>query len=377
LVLNAKTGNLMSEVQAVAAEAAPAPVTIVEPETPTMENTMSDVWDKLNPQERVDRAPTGEFKSKEAAEAAPAEGAEASDTAKEITQEPTTETVEPEKSPVIDMPASWASDRKGIWDTLSPEARQIVADRESQAQTRLSELGRTVKSIEPIKPHLEQLQRIASQKGIQAQDALQRLIAADEFLDRDPKAAIQWLANAYRLDLSQFAQPQLANDSPESAQFNALTQEINQLKQQLSATTNHITSRERTELQAREQSLTDSVNKFAEGKDYWSDIEPEILNQVHALKLADPARAISDPLAILKEAHDRAIKLTPSVQDKLDKVAKAEAEKKTQADAKKKADEAKRLASLNVRSSQSSPNTKFSSLEEEMTAVYERLNGRG
>jgi hypothetical protein len=80
--------------------------------------------------------------------------------------------------------------------------------------------------------------------------------------------------------------------------------------------------------------------------------------------MADPARAIADPMGALKEAEALAIKLSGIELPE------------RKAEAKKKADEAKRLASLNVRSSSSPPNIKFSSMEEEMQAVYERLHGR-
>ena len=91
--------------------------------------------------------------------------------------------------------------------------------------------------------------------------------------------------------------------------------------------------------------------------------------------MADPARAQASPLDVLKEAHDRAVKLTPAVQEKLEKSAKEQAAKKAQAEAKKKADEAKKLASLNVKSTTgSSPKSQFKSFEDEMANVYDRIH---
>ena len=71
-------------------------------------------------------------------------------------------------------------------------------------------------------------------------------------------------------------------------------------------------------------------------------------------------------MAALREAEKQALKLS-GVEDRLPA---------RQAEARKKADEAKRLASLNVRSSSTSPRTDFKTMEEEMTSVYERLHGR-
>jgi hypothetical protein len=371
----------MSETQ-VATEA-PQPVTVVEAPKPSIEQTMSEVYDKNYPDSRVARDRTsGEFKSKESAvEAVPevkAEGAEVSDTAPETTQEPTTETVEPEETPAIDMPASWAADRKGVWDTLSPEARQIVAERESQAQSKLSELGRAVKATETVRPFLEPLERLAHQRGVQPGEVIQRLLAANDFLERDPRAALQWLANAHRIDLSQLAPQPIDPNNPESAQYGALTRELSEVKRQLAETTHRMTARETAEMQAREQTLTSSVEKFAEGKDYWPEIENEVFHQILALKAKDPARVQAEPMVVLKEAEERAIKLTPSVQDKLDKAARTEADKKAKEEAKKKADDAKRLASINVRSTTgSNPKPTFKSFEDEMAQVYDRLQATG
>lgn len=358
----------------------PSPVTIVETPQPSIEDTMAEVYDKNYPDSRVTRAAdTGQFKSKDAAEAAPTEGAETGDTETETPQEPTTETVEPEtKSPAIDMPASWASDRAEIWAKLSPEAQQFVAERESQAQSKISELGRAAKATESLKPALEPLERIAAQKGIAPAEVIQRFLAADEFLAREPLAAIQWLANAYRIDLSQFGQQPTTGDNPESAHISALTQKISQLERQISETSNQVTARERAETQAREQTLAKTVEDFAKGKDHWPEIEKEVYHQILALKSANPERVQSDPLSVLKEAEDRAIKLMPEVQAKLTEAKRKAEEATKKAESVRKATEAKKLASLNVKSSAgASPKPSAKNMTDEMAEIYDRLQATG
>jgi hypothetical protein len=359
---------------------APVEVVVTQPETKSIEDTMAAVYEKNYPDSRVERdRSSGEFKSKEAA---PVEAAPTEETAsEEITQEPTTETVEPEtkEAPAIDMPASWASDRKGIWDGLSPEARQIVAERESQAQSKISELGRAVKATETVRPFLEPLGKIAQQRGVQPGEVIQRLLAANEYLERDPKGALQWLANAHRIDLSQLApQTQIDPNNPESAHYAALTRELDDLKRQLAETKNHVTARETAEVQAREQTLVASVEKFAQDKEYWPEIEDEVYHQILALKSADPQKVLSDPMATLKEAEQRAIRLKPEVQTKLEKAERTKQEADKKAEQKRKADEAKKHASLNVKSSTgSTPKASFKSLEDEMSQVYDRMQATG
>lgn len=370
----------MSETQQVATEAAPTPVTVVEAPKPSIEDTMAQVFEKNYPDTRVERdRSTGEFKSKEPAKEEPiqAEGAEASDTAEPVTdQAPAEEPSEP-ATPAISRPQSWSSDLDEFWASLPPERQEFLSKRESEVHKKISELGQAVKATENVRPQLEQLERVAKIRGVQPGEAIQRFLQADEFLSRDPQAAIQWLAQSYGVDLTRLVSPpQIGSDTPESAHINALTQELTQLKRQLAETSNRITSREQAEMQARENTLTSSIEKYAEGKDYWSDIENEIVAQITAMKAIDPDKVAGDPMAALKEAEQRAIKLTPKVAEKLEKAAKAEADKKAKEEAAKKAAEAKKLASINVKSQTgSSPKSQFKSFEDEMADIYDRVQG--
>ena len=114
----------------------------------------------------------------------------------------------------------------------------------------------------------------------------------------------------------------------------------------------------------QEQHLSAAIARFADGKPYWPQIESQVVQQLFAMKMADPGRVQADPMGTLKEAASLAIKLSGVELPE------------RKAEAKKKADEAKRLASLNVRSSSTSPRTDYKTMEEEMTSVYERLHGR-
>ena len=116
--------------------------------------------------------------------------------------------------------------------------------------------------------------------------------------------------------------------------------------------------------QQQEQHLTAAINRFADGKPYWALIENQVVQQLFALKMSDPGRVQADPMGALQEAEKQALTLAGIEPPE------------RKAEARKKADEARRLASLNVRSSSSSPRTDHKTMEEEMQEVYERLNGR-
>ena len=337
----------------------------------TIEQTMAAVYDKANPDERVTRNDAGEFESKEKpAEAAPETTDEAPAETENI-QEPSEAESEPEETPAIDPPASWTSEAKEKWNLLSPELQNYVAERESQAQSRLSELGRAVRANEDVKSQLEQLEGRAKQLGMERGQALEKLLAADALLERDPANAIKWLAQNYRVDLASLVQtPQIGDSDPYLERIAQLERQLNETSHQL---TNRLTARDTAEAQAREEAMTQTVVKFAEGKDYWPEIEDEVHAQILALK-ANPETAGLDPQTMLTRAEERAIKLVPAVAEKLGKSAKLEAEKKAKEEAKRKADEAKRLASMNAKSSNgASPKATPKDMYSEMADIYDRV----
>ena len=353
----------MDQVETGAAPAAAEPAPIANSEPASFEDTMGAVFDKLNPA----REGNGQFKATAAETVAAEVGDEPAEPIEATT--PTEEPQEPAK-PAIQRPQSWSSDVDELWAKLPPAAQELIAKREGEAHKRITEQGELVKSIEPIQPYLEPLQRASARMGLPPGEGLKLLLAADDYLARDPVSAIQWMAQQAGVDLSRFGQP--SNAVPESAEVSALHQKIAHLERQLTDTSTRIQLREQTELQTQQHSLQSLVNDFAKGKDYWPDIETEVVNQIHAIKVASPNLS---PKEVLERAHERALKLNDEVRNRLDEARRKADEAKKAADAKRKADEARRLASLNVRSVDGkAPKPARLSLEAEMAEVYDRVS---
>jgi hypothetical protein len=362
----------MSELDTGAAPAAAEAPAIAEEGLSGIEATMAEAYDKLNPP----REGNGQFKgSAETAEPV-AEVAESGEPAKTVEgQEPVVEAKEPEtKSPAIPRPQSWSSELDDWWATLPPDRQEFLAKRDREANDRISELGRTAKAVEPIKDYVEPLQRASARMGLPPGEGLKLLLAADDYLARDPVAAIQWLAQQSGVDLSrfgQFAQGQSGEVAPE---VSALNQKIAHLERMLSDTSYRIQQREQFELQTQHHTLEHLVNEFAKGKDYWPEIEAEVVAQIRAIKTANPSM---DPRDTLEKAHERALKLNDEVRNRLTEAKRKEEEAKKAVETKRKAEEAKRLASLNVRSVDGkAPKAVRRSLEEEMADVYDRVASR-
>jgi hypothetical protein len=358
----------MSELDTGAAAAVPETPAIAEEGLSGIEATMAEVYEKHNPP----RETNGQFKGA-AAETVQAEGAETSEPAEPASdQEPIVEAKEPEK-PAIQRPQAWSSDVDELWAQLPPKAQEIIAKREGEAHRRITELGEVAKSVEPIKAYLEPLQRASARMGLPPGEGLKLLLAADDYLANKPVEAIQWIAQQAGVDLSRFAQPAQEQQS-ESAQVTALNQKIAHLERMLNDTSSRIQQREQFELQTQHKSLESLVEDFSKGKEYWSDIESEVVAQIRAIKSANPDM---DPKAVLEKAHDNALKLNDEVRNRLTEAKRKEEEAKKAAETKRRAEEAKRLASLNVRSvTGKTPNSPRKSLEEEMAEVYDRVAAR-
>src|SRR5262249_28039504 len=109
--------------------------------------------------------------------------------------------------------------------------------------------------------------------------------------------------------------------------------------------------------------------KFFEGKEHSPELEEETLHQVAALRDRNPSLFHADPLSVMREAHTRALKVL-GMSAKQDQVA-----------AKKRADEAKRLSELNVRSNglNRAPGAASAGMFDNTTwdRAFERANKRG
>ena len=276
-----------------------------------------------------------------------------------VSENPETEPNETPQQPTdgIRAPASLSPTMQQQWGATPREMQQWIAEREAQAQQKITEQGRQLSELQrgsqASLPHLEHVARVAQETGLTPDATLQHWAAADHFLKTNPEGAIRYLAAAHGVDLASF------DGDPQQQQAREMqAQQIEQMRSEY--------AQWHQQRQQQEQHLTAAINRFADGKPYWAEIEPQLLQQLFALKMSDPGRVQADPMGALKEAEKLALKVS-GIEDRLPA---------RQAEAKKKADEAKRLASLNVRSSSTSPRTDYKTMEEEMQATYERLHGR-
>lgn len=353
----------MSEEQVGAAPAAAEGNAAPAASTPevSITDTMSAVFDKLNPQEGVNRAETGQFESKNPVEAETSpEQVSEGQTQTEVTSEPA--------QPAIAAPQSLPAELREEWGKVPPKFAEWVGKREAESHKRITELGEAAKASEQIRSVIDRYQQTF--KGVPVDQGLEKLLAANAFLERSPLDGIKWLADAYGVDLSSLG-AKTADGQQENGEVRALKSEIAELKRVIADTSNRVQSREQREAEERSQSLAKVVEDFAKDKaDHWSDIESDVLEQIAAIN-ARPHDLT--PEKVLEKAYQRAVKINESVANKLTEAKrKAEAEK-AEAEKKRKADEAKKLASLNVKSNSGASPKPSGNWESTMREVANRL----
>lgn len=339
----------------VATESASTPV--VETATPSFEDTMSAVFDKFNPS----RDDGGKFAGTEQTEAT--EGAEpAAEEAQvdENTDQPS-EKEQETASPSITAPNSWSAEMKAKFGSLPPEAQQYIAQRESEMHAAITQKGEQIKAFEPIRQTLDQHREVFAKNGVSEAEGISRFIAADRFLEQNPSAAIQWLAESYGVDLRQFsANPGSTDQSPvPPREVFELKQEVNQLK-------SYLTAQQRQSHEAEQATVVKTVEDFAKDKPHFEKVRKIMGSLMQAGEAAD-----------LNEAYDKATYAHPEVRQLIleDQRKAAEAERK--ATQEKAVKDARKAGGINLKSTQGTTPSKGGSFEDTMSAVYDRMQGNG
>lgn len=248
------------------------------------------------------------------------------------------------------MPQSWSAEVTELWNKAPPELKAQIAKREAQAHETITRQGQQLKAHEPIARLVNENRQTFEKYGVDPSVGINQLLAANEYLERDPVSAIRDLAQAYGVDLRAYTgQPQgrPTNVSPETA---ALQAEIQRLNQQLQTTDHRLNHRDQLDAERHIQSIEDQVAKFASDKPDFEELVDDVEEQILAIKSKNPNLPHNE---VLQKAYERARRVNPTVAARLEAEAKKAEEAKRLAEAKKRASEAKRAAPLSVASSPS------------------------
>lgn len=378
----------MSELETANAEApapaseslSPAPSPAPAPEAPSpaetraaqeaaIEADLRKIWDK-NHKPRDEQGRFASTKEPEAPAAEETPQAEATGETNTEDQTPEAKPVEQAK-PAIDPPASWSREVREKWASLPPDVQEYVARRESEAHSQITRLGQTAKAAEPLLSVIEQNRELFAKRNVQPEQGISALLNAQRKLDENPVAAIGWLAQQYGVDLSMFANPD-ANASQQDPVVLGLQHELANLRRELAETKGTVQSRLEAEQQAQLTQYQQTVESFLNGKELTEADEQELVVLVNAEKQLNPGKPAEK---LLEDAYETFMARTPERRSKLIEKQLADQRAREAEAAQKKATEAKKVASLNVKSTpagMSSAKTMDDTLQELARRLYAR-----
>lgn len=219
--------------------------------------------------------------------------------------DPIADTLE-QPSTAIEPPTSWSADAKAEWSKLSPALQQAVIKREAEINDggrRWSEEKRTYEDM--LAPVREQARRA----GVDEREGLNRLLAASDFLERDPANAIQWLARQYGVNLAQ--QP-----GETGAPVQALPREVLNTMQTVTTLQQRLDAREFADAAAAIQSFASQP-----GREHFEAVKADMGRLIETGQARDMA-----------DAYDKAVWMNPEIRSQLvaAQTAKASADRRAQ-----------------------------------------------
>jgi hypothetical protein len=208
-------------------------------------------------------------------------------------QAPTQETEQPQRNPF----SSWKKEAQAALSTLPPEIQKHITERESQFHKgieqykELANQGKVFSNA--VKPHAEYLQQL----GVSPDVAFDKLMQTEKMLRTgtpEQKAVMfQKLAHDYGMNLAAL------QNIPFDANSHQLQSKIAQLESQLSS----FTQSKQIDEEAR---LNQTIQSFAEGKEYFDDVRETMAD------LLDKGLARD-----LEDAYTKAVRLNDDVFSKV------------------------------------------------------------
>lgn len=239
-----------------------------------------------------------------------------------------TESTETPTLAALDAPSNFSAEQRETFSKLPREAQEIILARHKDMQEdytrKTTELANARKSVDEINAVLEPYKQEMELAGVKPNDVIQRLLAAQRYLQSDPVNGVKWLAQQFNVDLKAFAPKE--EEAYVDPTVKALRDELNQLKASL----------QQREAAAQNQTVSEAqkmITAFAEAKN-----EDGTAKHPHYESLKSVMAPIVATGKTLEEAYDIARYTIPSEIERL----KAEVAKSAQAEAVRKAEEARK-----------------------------------
>lgn len=246
-------------------------------------NETAQVTDDTGAAEKAERA------RNERGQFAKADGqAQADPVAKPVSDADPVEGKPLQPSQAAEAPTSWSADAKATWSALPSSAQQTILKREAEmneaGQRWSEEKRRYEETIAPVRA-------VSQRNGVDEREGLNRLLAANDFLERSPAEAIQWLAKAYGVDLGNLNANPTARPQVDPT--------VSQLQQKVS-------SLEKTFEERQHAEVLTTIDQFKASHEHFDEVRVDMGQLIKGGMATD-----------MEDAYQKAIWANPAVREKM------------------------------------------------------------
>jgi hypothetical protein len=237
----------------------------------------------------------------------------------------------------LQAPNHWPKDFAAKFEALEPPAQHLFMQRykdlEGDYTKKTQAIAKYKKRQDAFDEIMQPFKGDFERAGMDDVGAVRQLLAAHDYLRKDPQNAIAWLANQYGVDTSA-----IGNDPALEDEF--ADPQVKQLQQQVAQLTGFIQNQQ-TQQQSYEQASTQSfIDQFAAETDASGNPAHPHFEQVRSVmgSLISSGNATD-----LKSAYEAAVYANPELrQEELKRVAASQSQAKVKTEAVQKAKKAQR-----------------------------------
>lgn len=243
-------------------------------------------------------------------------------------------------------PKHWSAEDKAAFDALPDELKPMWLEKskslEGGYQEKFQALARdreTLERLKPIDAAFEPYRERLALEGVSEAQVVQRLLAAQSYLERAPVEAIGWLAKSYGVDLGQFA--------PKADQDDFIDPTIAPLKQELDSLKAHLSQRDQQEQAQSQQQLLGQIAAFKSATDEAGQPKHPHFDRVRAHM---GAFMQVDPSMTMEDAYERAIWAASDLREGILKQRETEAAKARDQERRQEVEKAKKAGKSKTKS---------------------------
>jgi len=259
-----------------------------------------------------------------------------SDETEEVAAKDDEEKADDEPLEAIAPPQHWPNDFKEQFEKMDATGQHLFMKRykdlEGDYTKKTQSLAKYRKRQEAfdeiMKPHMDDFSRA----GMDEVGAVRQLLAAHDYLRKDPRQAIQWLAKNYGVDMSEVGMDSTEEDYADP--------EVKALKQQVAQLQGFLQNQQQTQMQSVQQNTQSMIDQFATEKT--ADGSPK---HPHFDSVRDRMGVLiqGNQAPDLATAYDMAVYADPKLRQSLmDNYAANKTQKKVKTEAVAKAKKAQR-----------------------------------